>query len=344
MRPAPADLFASARHCLYALDIAGDRADVLDVGRAFYAAPFLDERALPETPLGGWRYPLGDLLAAHAQRTIAPSPPLRWIFHVGHCGSTLLSRLLDRLPSVLGLREPLPLLSMAGAWLERDAPLGAVAPARVDAALALVAGLLARGFAVGDRVIVKATSTASLLAPQLLATRPEDRAVLLSLKLPRYLAAYLRDPALRAQARASVAPPLSAWHEWSGDASLRVWQLDDAQCIALTWFIETERYARLARDPATAARVLRLDGDDLVARPAECLANIATHFDLAASADEIAHAVGGDILHRYAKQPDRAYDADAREHDLTQAAERFAPEIAAAVAWADERSAQISRT
>ena len=39
--------------------------------------------------------------------------PIHFIFHSGHVGSTLLSRLLEEVPSQLGLREPLPLRSLA---------------------------------------------------------------------------------------------------------------------------------------------------------------------------------------------------------------------------------------
>ena len=338
MRPSPTDLFASARYYLYALDLDAGRADVLDVDRSFYSAPFLDQRALAGKRLGGWHYSLDELLDAHARLTSIPAteqvaPGLRWIFHVGHCGSTLLSRLLDQLPDVLGIREPLPLLALAEASLRRADSAARVAPLRVDAALAMTADLLARGFAAPDRMVVKATSTVSMLAPALLASRVTDRAVLLELPLPRYLAAYLRDPALRLQARSDAAPRLSARHEWTRDDTLALEHLDDAQCIALTWLVETERFARVAKDPAIATRVLRIDGDELVAHPAECLARAAQHLDLDASADAITHAIAGDVLHRYAKQPGRTYDAGMRERDLAQAGERFAREIRTATAW-----------
>jgi len=38
---------------------------------------------------------------------------LHFIFHAGHVGSTLLSRLLDEAEGVLSLREPLPLRTIA---------------------------------------------------------------------------------------------------------------------------------------------------------------------------------------------------------------------------------------
>lgn len=348
MRPSPADIFASARYYLYGLDLANGRADVLDVARSFYAASFLDQRALSGTRVGGWHYGLDELLDAHAQPgRIAREPDAnrnsRWIFHVGHCGSTLLSRLLDQLPDVLGVREPLPLLALAEAWLRRDDPPNGAASRRIDATLALVADLLARGYAAKDRVVVKATSTASMLAPALLASRTADRAILLELPLSRYLAAYLRDPALRAQARADAVPRLAAWRAWTQDDALSLHQLDDAQCIALSWLVETERFERLARDPETAARVLRVDGDALLAQPAEHLERIAQHFRLDASDTELESAIASGVLQRYAKQTDRHYDHAARARDLADAESRFAREIEGAGVWARKLASAFKR-
>ncbi len=347
MRPSPARLFDSARYYLYGLDVAGGRADILDVPREFYNASFLDERALAGKRLGGWHYGLDDLLGAHAQLAVSATsrtqPALRWIFHVGHCGSTLLSRLLDQLPDVLGVRESLPLLALAEASLRRDGASAGDVPKRVDAALALVADLLARGYFPSDRVVVKATSTASLLAPALLAARPADRAILLDLPLPRYLAAYLRDPALRAQARADAVPRLATWHEWARDDSIDLSRLDDAQCIALSWLVETERFARLTRDLATSDRVLRVDGDSMLSRPAEHLAQLARHLELEAVDSDIDAAIASGVLQRYAKQTGRNYDNEARARDLAEAESRHAGEIEAGVRWTEVLSKSLGQ-
>ncbi len=335
MRPSPARLFDSARYYLYGLDVAGGRADVLDVPREFYDAPFLDERALVGRRLGGWHYGLDELLDAHAQLVSSRSQPaMRWIFHVGHCGSTLLSRLLDQLPDLLGVREPLPLLSLAEASLKREAASSGVAAQPIDAVLAMVADLLARGYSPSDRVVVKATSTASMLAPVILASRPADRAVLLGLPLPRYLAAYLRDPALRAQARGDAVPRLAAWRAWTGDDALDLPQLDDAQCVALSWLVETEGFARLARDPAIGDRVLRVDGEEILARPADHLARIARHLGLESSEAEVESAIASGVLTSYAKETHRPYDQTARARELATAELRFAGEIEAGLVWA----------
>src|SRR4026208_509760 len=63
-------------------------------------------------PPGGWGAP-GRLTAPAA--TVRNPRPLHYIFHTGHVGSTLVSRLLDETGAVLSLREPLPLRTLAEA-------------------------------------------------------------------------------------------------------------------------------------------------------------------------------------------------------------------------------------
>src|SRR5690348_16742013 len=47
------------------------------------------------------------------QPLLADNWRLGFIFHIGHCGSTLLSRVLGEHPTVLALREPLVLKTLA---------------------------------------------------------------------------------------------------------------------------------------------------------------------------------------------------------------------------------------
>ena len=59
----------------------------------------------------------GSLSARSATPWVAYSDEraVHFIFHTGHVGSTLVSRLLDETGDVLSLREPLPLRTLADA-------------------------------------------------------------------------------------------------------------------------------------------------------------------------------------------------------------------------------------
>ena len=115
-------------------------------------ASFLDDRLLSqnrESRLCG----LDEMIAASE---VASGPPAGWIFHLGHVGSTLVSRLLGELDAVLALREPRALRDLAAAD-EGERP-------RLAGALER---LMARRGPAHQIVIVKATSFVSEYASQL---------------------------------------------------------------------------------------------------------------------------------------------------------------------------------
>src|SRR5699024_6494412 len=72
------------------------------------AASFLDGRVLDGGEPGGW-IPLARALEVRPRN----SGPAGIILHCGHCGSTLISRLLGELPGAWVLREPLALHALA---------------------------------------------------------------------------------------------------------------------------------------------------------------------------------------------------------------------------------------
>ncbi|MGH6631339.1 MAG: hypothetical protein ACREB3_16555, partial [Burkholderiales bacterium] len=89
-----------------------------------------------------------------------------FIFHLGHCGSTLLSRALSASPNVLPVREPLTLRRLAAdAGSIHLLPLAIAAHARV--------------FHPGQVAVIKATSTCNSLIEPLLAADENSRAILM---------------------------------------------------------------------------------------------------------------------------------------------------------------------
>ena len=103
-RRLPSDFSESAAYPLYAIDPAQDRAWILHFDRDDYARTgFLDQRALRHREISGWEVSGAELFAV--SRPPSSLAHLHWLFHIGHCGSTLVSRLLDLVPGTLGLRE-----------------------------------------------------------------------------------------------------------------------------------------------------------------------------------------------------------------------------------------------
>ncbi|MGH8204833.1 MAG: hypothetical protein ACREST_09505, partial [Steroidobacteraceae bacterium] len=155
---------------------------------AYRGASFLDDRILSPGMQGAW-LPAASVSAAAGR--VAHPRPLHFIFHTGHVGSTLLSRLLDETGVVLPLREPLPLRVLADAHDVLASPESLLAAPQFEALMEMLLRLWSRGYERTRAVAVKATSAASRIAVPLLGARPKSRAVYLNLRAEPYLATLL---------------------------------------------------------------------------------------------------------------------------------------------------------
>jgi hypothetical protein len=289
-------------------------------------AAFLDERALPANAEGGWA-PLASLLGLpdDAQK------PAAAIFHIGHCGSTLLSRVLDSWPEVQGLREPLPLRTLAEAWPIRAQPQSRLS---LDDTEQLLRALWTRwSQALPPRTcsVVKATSSCNgLVAPLLSLTAA--KVVLLDMPLRTYLATLLKSPSSVLDAANAAGERLHDLHARGlGDGhALHALSLPE-QC-AMGWLAEQLRFDALMRGEH-GERVKRVDFEQLLARPEAVLREVAAHFALDPAG--IAHALRSPAWQRYSKAQTHDYGRDDRAHDLALAAARHGEEIAAGVAWVE---------
>ena len=154
--PVPPGVAAGPEWLAQALDPGSDLVRLIRMDAAAYrAASFLDDRIVQQ-PVESLLCRWGDVAAV---AVAIPHHDARWIFHIGHVGSTLVSRLLGELEGVLAIREPRILRDLAE-----------VSPDDLPAVTDAVTRLLSRGFAPGERVVVKATSFVSEFAPALCPT------------------------------------------------------------------------------------------------------------------------------------------------------------------------------
>jgi len=292
-------------------------------------AAFVDDRMLQVQRPAVWM-PLAELLGPTLP--LAPPAPAA-IFHIGHCGSTLLSRMLGALPGVLSIREPLILRTLAELRREAEPVARFDAPTLAQMFRRSLA-LLQRRSRGAKRVVVKATSSCNSLVAPWMECDSQARGVLMHIDFRSYLCTMLKSPTSRYDAENFVAARLSELQQRLGDDALRLYQLDQAQRIALGWFAEMQRFAALVADHGE--RLLRLDFADLLAEPAVTLATVADHYRIAHSPQSIAAALGPEITGRYAKATDHPYSRADREADLRTAAELYPTELSSAWAFADE--------
>lgn len=295
-------------------DAAMERALILRLSETAYRdASFLDERIEAVAGPGEWiAWP--DLEAfATGLRGEAD-----FIFHIGHVGSTLVSRLLGQSPRVFSLREPAALRTLAlnGAMRDRLGPL---------------LRLYARTWRPGQRALVKATSFVSVLAPEIMRRQSSARALLMFIPPEPYLATILAGPASREELRANGPMRLARLHSRIGAKAWTIGEFSLGALAAMAW---TAEVCALADAAASApGRVMWLDFEDFLARPELGLETGLRHLHGAAPPDVLAAMLASSDLGRYAKATEHAYDAALRREVLNAARGEYRDEIMAGMRW-----------
>ncbi|MGE0580535.1 MAG: hypothetical protein AB7P31_00165 [Steroidobacteraceae bacterium] len=307
----------------FKLDLARSRVLQIEMDEAaFRAASFLDERILTPATKGGWA-PLQAFL--ESAELSSPGPPLHFIFHTGHVGSTLLSRLLDETGRVLPLREPLPLRTLAEM---QDALHQAPAPGARELHEGLLAALLRqwrRGFATTEAVIVKATSSAARVAPALLDAAPGARAVYLNLRAEPWLATLLAGENSPIDLRGHAPERLRRLAAQRGSPLPVPESPSPGELAALGWLAETTtQQDLLARYPG---RVLAVDFEAFLADVPRHLRGILEHFGLPVEPAFLSQVLHNPVLTRYSKAPEHPYDPALRAAVLQDSRQRNREEI-----------------
>ncbi len=293
----------------FAYDPARDALMLVRMDEAAYrAASFLDERMNLH---GEWASAAAVEQAMTGARDVRN---LHFIFHAGHVGSTLLSRLLDETGGVLSLREPLPLRVVAEHF----------SPSRLE----LLLRLWERGFENTRAVVLKATSSTERLATTLLAMRPQARAVMLNVGAESYLATMLAGENSAADLNAQGAERMRRLSAMlasppPGPRSL-------GELIAMSW--AAERLTQTHAAQALGERVVSIDFDAMLEDVGATVARVLVHLGIAAPATGKAY---DEILARYSKAPEHAYSPSLRKNLLAQARGNFGPEIREALVWLD---------
>jgi hypothetical protein len=306
-----------------ALDPTEGAARLVAMDRDSYrAASFLDDRFL-QGPVDAQIVPwtLIEEAVSGEMRSDA-----RWIFHIGHVGSTLVSRLLGEIEGVLAVREPRLLRDLA---LTRAEVRGRY--------LAPVPKLMSRTFAEEEVACVKATSFASEIAPELV---PSGERALFMFATPRnYVSSILAGEnsvqelqilagrrAQRLVARGIYLPAQS-----------------QAGHAAIAWAAEMTALEATAEAMADR-KIAWADFDAMLGDMDAELTRVAEFFGF--ETDRIAEIASGPLMARYSKALEYEYSPTLRRELIGEASERFGADIDAALAMlrsAAEKSPLLQR-
>lgn len=289
---------------------------------AYHRSIFLDRRFSPKNT-GAQRASLASLYAAQD----SVNPPLGangYIFHIAHCGSTLLARALDLPASNLVLREPMALRQLgvqAAAYPNGPYPDAWTRRAR------LLSALLSRRYDKTGPAIIKANVPVNFMINPLLDIAPTQPALFLHFSLENYLPAILHSDERRAWVQHISNELRTGFDALVGG---RAPEASPALDAARIWLAQMLIYARaLERYPNAAS----LDAETLFNAPAATMAAAFAHFGQPQDGATIDAIVDGELFSRYSKDPKLAFDNAQRSARQKRLKEDMRADLDAARAW-----------
>jgi hypothetical protein len=317
-----ADRFASPDLYPAAFDISTERTRFIGLDEARYRREsFLDERIVAGGEQETW---IGWPQVYEASRRHGNE--CDFIFHIGHVGSTLLSRLLGHHSRVFSLREPAILRTLARSELSLDRR-------RVAAWTEVFLRFWGRVYRPEQRTLLKTTSLVSEMAPLMMQISPSASGILMFVSPRAYLAGILSSEGSRAEARLKMPTQLARLNRRLGGAAWRADELAEGEVAALSWLSEVSSLAEVAA--AFPQRVLWIDFEAFLSRPGDGVADALQRLHGGAAPEDVAAILQSPDLTRYSKAQEFAYDAGLRRRVLAQAESEHAAEIARGIRWLD---------
>jgi hypothetical protein len=247
-----------------------------------------------------------------------------YIFHIGHVGSTLLSRLLGTHARVFSLREPLALRTLAQADWPQD---------ERERRLAVFAALYSRTWTPEQRALVKATSLVSEIAGALIGLSPASRALMMTVRPQTYLESILGGPNSRLELAQAAPARLARLNRRIGGDGWRLDELSEGERCAMSWACEMTALAAAAA--AHPGRAIWIDFDTFLADPRTGLTRALSALHGEVAPEAVAALAGSAYFQRYSKAPEYAFGADVRAEVLAAARRDSGEEIARGLAWLD---------
>ncbi len=324
--PTAHEIARGATWLAQALDPSAGNVRLVAMDRDSYrAASFLDDRMMQQ-PVDAQVVPWPEVAAAIADDLRGDA---RWIFHIGHVGSTLVSRLLGEFRGGLGVPEPRILRDLAMS-----------PPAVRQSYIASVPRLMSRTFAEEEIACVKATSFVSEIAPELVP--PGERALFMYATPANYVASILAGENSVKEVR--MLAPVRAQRLGRRVSALGPAH-NDADLAAIAWACEMTAL-ETAADAMSDRHIEWADFDKMLGGMEAALTGGASFFGFAADSAQLHEIASGPLMTRYSKDTSYDYSAELRRELIADATAHYRPEIDGALAMlrrAAEKSPLLAR-
>ena len=271
----------------------------------YYNSIFCDQRIFPASP----EILRMDFSRLHDYFSERPADPLKlnFIFHIAHCGSTLLARALDIKESNIVYREPAVLRQLGSE--AASSFYGATAPLEWQQKLAVALAMLNRSYTKEGPVIIKANVPVNFMLPEILESSQVHQSIFLYLSLENYLLAVLKTPNHRSWVAAVSTELGAAIESVTGITPEQRQSMSIPETAACLWLAQIAIFDQALRDKANARS---LDAETFYNDPENTLQKIFGFFEQAVSASDISDIVNSDLFTRYSKNPNQIYDNDTR--------------------------------
>ncbi len=309
-------LGASPDVFIHNFDVVGDRALLIRLNaEQRRKASFLDDRVLGPGVEGGWAP--WSVVEPAARR--APAADVSFIFHIGHCGSTLISRLIEEAAGVRSLREPAALRTLATI----DDDLADGLSLWTEQALTDRFALYLNSASKGEKTIIKATSWCGGLV-----NRTRSASLFCYSKPDAYFATMLGGANNPIDLKLNAPIRLRRLRNLCKAPVAILSALSPGELAAMSWACETATLAH-----ANSAPLHAIEFDSFLARQETTLARALTHLALTAAADRIRAALSGPTMRQYSKDSAFEYSPEDRSALLAQHRAAHFDEIACGRRW-----------
>ncbi|NKB35296.1 MAG: hypothetical protein GKR91_19535 [Pseudomonadales bacterium] len=270
---------------------------------------------------------LSTLLEAIQKSPIDP-PRLSYIFHVAHCGSTLLARALDLPSKNLVHREPavlrqLSVLAIQNNW--RDAP-----PDAFQHLLRLTLAMLGKCYVKDSPIIVKANVPVNYLQKNLLSENPNSQGLLLYSSFENYALTLLRTEKHQTWAKNIVRMYKQLISSKTGLTESELDSLTPVQNIACLWAIQLSMFNECASEHES---VRTLDSEQFFSDPKSVLVESFKFFEQDIDLDVIEQIINSSLFSHHAKSTSRQYSNATRIEERDELRRTFAAQLADSLEW-----------
>lgn len=310
------------------LDLIKDNLLLVELSAAeVSAASFLDQRVLTQTTKGTW---ISWPVVADIFDKADTEQPARFIFHVGHCGSTLLSRLLQFTADTQCLREPLPLRVLAKDFADAgDGRSFLTHQSRIER-LKILSKMWGRG---AQYTVIKATSICSDLLPHIHSIEGGTKSVFVYNRAETHVATLLAGENALLDLKGFAQIRLQRVQQNTG-LNIDLNELSTGQLAALSWLSETTSVTQSLKKHSE--QVETLDFETFISDPEASLTRVLQFLEIPADEDVVQKAIQSPVLQTYSKAPDVQYNAQTRATILSDSRSKFGKEITAARTWLEE--------